>query len=179
MINKSANIFGSTWMALLPLALLFGPEADAAQSLRLAWSPSASPSVAGYHIYYGNNAANFEYEMDTGTNTSFEVSGLQEGQTDYFVVTSYNAQGADSPPSNMISFIVPGQVKLVHPAGEASPAMISFSVAPGHAYQLQASVDLTTWSTIWQTTATNNAWSQYEDYAGAKMNVRFYRLASQ
>jgi hypothetical protein len=117
--------------------------------------------------------------LDAGTNTTYEVTGLEEGQTVNFVVTSYNAQGVESTPSNLISYIVPGIVSVAPKAGPRSPAVINFPVAPGHTYQVQASVDLATWSTIWQTTATNNAWTQFEDVEGANLKMRFYRLVWQ
>ena len=49
----------------------------------------------------------------------------------------------------------------------------------GHTYKVQASVNLTTWSTIWQTTSTSNAWTQFQDVEGANLKMRFYRLAWQ
>jgi hypothetical protein len=179
MVEKPARSFSAAWVALVALAVFLGRAADAAQSLTLAWNPSAASGVAGYHIYYGDDGTNFQYEMDAGTNTTYEVTGLVEGQTVSFVVTSYNAQGVESTPSNLISYIVPGMVSVSPKAGPRSPAVINFPVAPGHTYQVQASVDLATWSTIWQTTATNNAWTQFKDVEGANLKMRFYRLVWQ
>jgi hypothetical protein len=179
MIDNLSNNFGATGVAILALALCLGPSAEAAQSLELAWNPSTAAGVAGYHIYYGNNGTNFQYKVDAGTNTSYQVGGLQEGQTNSFIVTAYDAQGVESEPSNLISYLVPGRVNFAAKAGPRSPAVLSFSVAPGHTYQVQASVNLTTWSTIWQTTPTNNAWTQFEDAEGANLRMRFYRLIWQ
>jgi hypothetical protein len=44
---------------------------------------------------------------------------------------------------------------------------------------VQASVNLTTWNTIGQFTATNNVWAQFEDLEGANLQQRFYRLTWQ
>jgi len=161
------------------LALVFGPAADAAQSLALIWNPSTAAGVTGYHIYYGTDGTNFQYVIDAGTNTSYTVTGLQEGQTNSFVVTAYNAQGVESAPSNLISYIVPGLVDLAPKAGPRSPTVIRFVVAPGHTFQVQASVDLTTWNTIGQIIATSNAWTQVEDLEGVNLKQRFYRLVWQ
>ncbi len=179
MVDDSPKSFSAGWVALLALALLFGPAAKAEQSLALVWSPSTTTSVAGYHIYYGDDGTNFQYVLDTGTNTSYLVSGLQEGQTNSFAVTAYDSQGVESDLSNLISYIVPGAVKVARKAGARSPSVINFSVAPGHTYKVQASVNLTTWSTIWQTTSTSNAWAQFQDVEGANLKMRFYRLAWQ
>jgi fibronectin type 3 domain-containing protein len=135
--------------------------------------------VTGYHIYYGNDGANYQYVADAGTNTSYVVAGLQEGETNSFVVTAYNAQGVESDPSNLITYLVPGLVELAPKTGPRSPAVIRFAVAPGHTYQVQASVNLTTWNTIGRITATNNAWTQFQDLEGANLKLRFYRLVWQ
>jgi hypothetical protein len=152
------------------------PVTGSGQSLPLAWDPSISPNVAGYIVYYGADGTNFEYSVDVGTNTSYVVCGLQPGETNCFAVIAYNTHGVESPPSNIISYIVPGLLSVAPKTGHRSPAIIRFPVAPGHTYQLQASVNLQTWSTIWQSTATNNAWTQFQDVEGANLRMRFYRL---
>jgi len=166
-------------MAFLVLALLSTPSANATQSLALAWNASTASGVTGYHIYYGNNGDDFQYIVDAGTNTSYEITGLQEGQTNTFAVTAYNTQGEESDLSNLITYIIPGIMNVAPKAGARSPAVINFPVAPGHTYQVQASVNLTTWSTIWQITSTSNAWTQFQDVEGANLKMRFYRLAWQ
>jgi hypothetical protein len=175
--DKSPKHFSAKCVVLLALGLFFGSAAHAAQSLALAWNPNPASGVAGYHIYYGNNGTNFQYFEDAGTNINYEVNGLTEGQTITFAVTAYNAQGVESHTSNLITYIVPGGLKVAPKAGQRSPSVINFTVASGHTYQVQASENLTTWSTVWQTSATNNAWVQYEDVEGANLKMRFYRLA--
>jgi hypothetical protein len=179
MFDSPSRSCSAKWIGILALALNFGKTADAAQTLALTWKPSTGASVAGYHIHFGNSGANYKYVLDAGTNTSFTVRGLQEGQTNIFIVTAYNAQGVESAPSNLITYIVPGVVDLAPKAGPRRGTVIRFVVAPGHTYQVQASVNLTTWNTIGQTTATNNAWTQFEDLEGANLGLRFYRLAWQ
>jgi fibronectin type 3 domain-containing protein len=183
MDEKATRSFSAVWATCLALAMLYGPAAVGAttplatQSLTLGWTPSPSTNVAGYHIYYGSDGTNFQYEMDAGTNTIFEVSGLQEGETNSFVVTAYDAQGVDSAPSNLITYVVPGTVNIASKAGAGSPAIITFPVVTGYTYQVQASVNLITWSNVWQTTATSNGWIQFEDSESTHLNTRFYRLA--
>jgi hypothetical protein len=164
--------------ALCPVAHGSIPVAGG-QFAALTWDASTSKRVAGYALYYGEDGTNFECRVDVGTNTSCVVEGLQAGQTNYFAVVAYDAQGNESPMSNVFPYIVPGKLSLAPCAGPQSAAVISFPVAPGYTYQVQASVDLTTWSTIWQTAATNNAWSGFEDDESASLNMRFYRLVWQ
>lgn len=179
MDDKSGIKLRTLTGVLLFLALAIAPAANAVQSLALAWNVSSAAGVVGYHIYYGSNGTNFQYKVDAGANTNYILSGLLEGQTNSIVVTAYNAQGVESQPSNLITFIVPGLVNITPPAGPRSPALISFPVAPGHTYQVQASIDLTAWFTLWEMTATNNAWTQFKDVEGANLKMRFYRLVWQ
>ena len=80
------------------------------QSVELAWNPSPDPTATGYMLEYGTVSGSYNYQIDAGTNTSIEVSGLVEGQTNYFVVTSYNAQGVQGPPSGQDFCMLPPAV---------------------------------------------------------------------
>ncbi|HUD45816.1 MAG TPA: fibronectin type III domain-containing protein [Candidatus Baltobacteraceae bacterium] len=103
---------------LVALALLpaFCFPAQAFQSVLLAWNPDTDPATLGYTLSYGTNSGDYENQIDVGTNTSILVSGLVEGQTNYFVVAAYGAQDVQGIPSSPISYIVPSagslQVKL-------------------------------------------------------------------
>jgi len=185
MNGKFTKLFSSTCVTPAVLAVLFCAAAQAAtpgagnQSLALAWNPSMAAGVAGYHVYYGTKGTTFQHEINAGTNTSIEVPGLQAGQTNTFAVTAYNAQGVESTPSNLLIYIVPGLVKIAPSASDANSVVLSFPVAPGHTYLVQASPDLKTWSTLWATTPTNNAWTEFQDVADSNSRARYYRLAWQ
>jgi hypothetical protein len=231
MFERSTKNFSALWAAFLFLTTIGSQSVEASQDLTLAWNPSPSTSIAGYSIYYGNDGTNFQYVLDVGTNTSYEVSGLQEGQTYTFAVTACTSQGLGSPPSNLITYTVPGMVEItlginftatnalaeqtnlvtgssqtdertashvsnlisknlsgiantaytVSPGGPSAIGgpVITFQIAPGNTYQLQASADLLTWSTIWQTNSTGNGWAQVQDMQAANFNLRFYRVVCQ
>jgi fibronectin type 3 domain-containing protein len=179
MFNLRSKSRSVKWVAILALSLTGAQAAKAAQSLALTWNASTAAGIVGYHIHYGDDGNKFQYVADAGTNTNYVVSGLQEGQTNSFVVTAYDALGIESAPSNLISYIVPGLVDLAPKASPRHPTVIRFVVAPGHTYQVQASENLTTWNTIGQITATNNTWTQFEDIEGANLKLRFYRLVWQ
>jgi hypothetical protein len=156
--------------------LAAGGMAQAGQSLTMAWNSVAG--AAGYVIHYGNQGTNFNQSVDAGKNTTWTVTGLQEGDTDTFVVTAYDANGNVSQPSNQTVYYVPGLVQMGARTQIQQPASLTFAVVPGHTYQVQASTDLQNWVTIWQTIATSNAVVQYQDPAGANMQMRFYRTAT-
>lgn len=166
-------------MVAVMVLLVFGSEARALQSLAVGWNASTATNVSGYAVYYGSRSGDYTMRLDAGTNTAVVITGLEEGQTNYFVVKPYTAQQIEGPPSNEISFIVPGIIAVSQKATVKSPAQIEFSVAPGHSYKVQASVNLMTWSTIWEKSATTNGWVEYEDPEGANLKERFYRLVME
>ncbi|HZQ48560.1 MAG TPA: fibronectin type III domain-containing protein, partial [Verrucomicrobiae bacterium] len=144
--------------------------------MSLAWNPSTNiPNAAGYALYYGSTSGNYSSRIDIGTNTSAIIPGLNEGHTNYFMVKAYNTAKVESVASGEIAYIVPGLLVMawLQPGNIAS---LSFPVAWGHWYSVQASVDLKTWATIWQTaTATSNAWVQFQDPQTSMFKRRFYR----
>jgi hypothetical protein len=156
---------------------LAGLEKAHADNLMLEWSPSDSPAVAGYDVYYGTNSGNYPYMIDAGNATSLTVSNLTPGVTYYFNATAYDAAGDQSGYSGEVSFLVPGILTVTPGATPGSPSLIQFPVAPGHWYEVQASTDLQNWSTIWQTDVmTSNVWTQFTDPDSASYASRFYRL---
>jgi len=139
----------------------------------LAWNSSASANVAGYMIHYGNDCTNYTNQMDAGTNTTCTVTGLQAGQTYYFVVSAYDSSNDESPPSNQAVFHVPELLQVSITNSSPPAVVINFPVSTGGVYALQVSADLLNWMTIWQTNTTSNGWVQFQGPI-----TRFYRTAS-
>ena len=98
---------------VMSLGLAVWPLTLAAQSVTLAWNPSPSTNVAGYMLYYGTDGINFDSQMDAGTNTTWTVTGLKPGSTNYFEVVAYDANDDLSPPSNQIEYTVPNAAQTV------------------------------------------------------------------
>jgi len=162
---------------VLALTLLSCGLGRASQSVSLAWNPVTVSGVTGYAFYLGTNSGVYASRFDVGTNTAITLTGLQEGATNYFAVTSYNSARIESPVSSPVPYIVPGLVRLAPPAQQGVPATVSFPVAAGHWYQLQASTNLVTWANLWQTSvSTSNAWVSYQDPQSSAFSKRFYRL---
>jgi uncharacterized protein (DUF2141 family) len=63
--------------------------------------------VSGYRILYGTDPLNLEGRLDVGATTVGSVNGLQEGQSYWFSVCSYNNAGFESIPSEPINYVVP------------------------------------------------------------------------
>jgi hypothetical protein len=76
----------------------------------LSWSPSSSPQVAGYRVYYGTASRaylqTYGNGVDVGAATTFVVAGLPSGKMHYFSVTSIDTSGNESPFSNEASKLV-------------------------------------------------------------------------
>jgi hypothetical protein len=94
----------------LVLVTCWAPEAGAAQNVGLAWDPTLDPTIAGYRLYEGTSSGVYTQEIEVGNTTATLVSNLADGQTYFFAVTAYNAAGAESSPSNEVSYTAPGSL---------------------------------------------------------------------
>src|SRR5206468_4234195 len=101
--------------------------------------------------------------------------GLTEGVTFFFVVTSADEDGLESDPSNEVAYLVPGIMRIQFQGGTNVPS-ISFPVAIGQRFELQATDDLHVWIPVWIVTGLANEWLTYRDVAVADHRQRFYRL---
>ena len=82
-------------------------SSSAVRSVTLAWDPSVSTTVAGYHIYCGGASATYTNTVDAGNSTNATISGLNEGGTYFFTVTAYDSSGMESDFSNEINYTIP------------------------------------------------------------------------
>ena len=95
------QVSGLAWAWAL---LLFVSNAYAGQ-VTLAWDAVSAPSLSGYRLYYGQNSSSYSSQLDAGTQTTYTVSGLTDGQTYYFAVTAYDAD-EESDFSNEVSVTI-------------------------------------------------------------------------
>jgi hypothetical protein len=143
----------------------------------VAWNPSTSSGVAGYHLYYGGVSHNYTNMVDVGNATNATITGLITGTVYYFAVTAYNASGLESAYSNEASYTI----------GSAVPPTLQISVVRGQItltgtgqagtnYNILGSQNLTNWSVIGSRTASANGTFQFTDPAGATHPRYIYRL---
>jgi hypothetical protein len=159
------------------LALLVGLDCAKAASVSLGWSPSSDTNVVGYNVYYGTTSGQYTGKVTVGNVSAVTVPNLTAGTTYYFAATDFDANGNESAFSSEATFIPPGVLALSSGTNPGDPMLIKFPVAPTHWYEVQASVDLHSWTTIWQTAvATSNVWVQFSDPAASTFPSRFYRL---
>ena len=125
---------------VMSLGLALGPAAHAIQSVTLAWEPSPSSGVAGYMILSGSDGISYDNQTDAGTNTTWTVTGLEEGTTNFFEVAAYDVNYNQSPPSNPVEYDVPEAPQTV--AVAANPADAG-SVTGGGSFVTGSSVTVT------------------------------------
>jgi hypothetical protein len=73
----------------------------------IVWSAPATNNdgspldLAGFKIHYGTASGSYSQTVTVANAgaTTYTVKGLSKGKTYYFVVTAYNASGAESKPS--------------------------------------------------------------------------------
>ena len=95
------------------LALLISIVSAAA--VELSWDAVDHPEVYGYLLHYGPDPAAPSQHVAVGKVTSSQVEGLPIGSTIYFTCTAHNAAGAESRPSNQVSYTVPMPTPTVAP----------------------------------------------------------------
>ena len=155
------------------LALLAGLDRAAAWNASLGWNASSFSGTAGYNIYYGTVNGVYTGKVNVGNVTSATISNLTAGITYYFAATTLDSNGNESAFSNETSYIVPGILTM---SGTA-PGHIQFPVESSHWYEVQASTNLQSWATVWQTgVSTSNSWVQFNDPNTGAFSRRFYRL---
>ena len=150
---------------------------QAEQSVSLAWDANAETNIVGYRLYYGTTSQSLTKTADAGTQLTVTVTGLQEGVTYYFAVTARNSDGLESDFSDQVSYTVPSFSLLLNsPANSQDPMRLRFDAVLGHAYEIVATEDFETWTTLYYTTPSANGWMEYADVESPALPKRFYRL---
>ncbi len=83
-----------------------GPDSTG-YTVRLGWSPSPSPEVTGYNVYYGYYSGQYSGRLEAGNVTDVRVAGLTTNVVYYFMVAAHDDFGLESIPSNEVSYSVP------------------------------------------------------------------------
>ena len=93
--------------ALLLAGLLFLGKQTA--SVTLVWDPPRDKGIVGYRVYYTditNGRSRKAESLNVGRTTRSVVPKLIVGHTYSFFVTSSNAAGRESLPSNVVKYVV-------------------------------------------------------------------------
>ena len=175
--QKAQIKWASLSLVVVAFFLSVVTTASAEQSVTLGWNPSPDRNVVGYVVYALAENSTTPTRIDAGVKTQAAVPGLKEGLRYKFTVTAYNSSGVESRPSEPLIYAVPVPLRLSAPSSSSALRRLQFPVAPGHWYELQASTDLTSWTTIWQTgLASVYSWVEFQDPQSVAFVRRYYRL---
>jgi hypothetical protein len=142
------------------------------QSVQLNWSPSASPDVVGYNIYYGGANGDYTNEVSVGNMTNATVSGLLDNTTYFFSARTINGSGIESVYSIQASYAVPTAAALFgRPVFSSNAVSVTVKGVPGYMYVIQASTDMVNWLSL----ETNLTPLVFTDTNRGRYNKRFYR----
>jgi len=168
-INRGGFRLARFWMLILLAAA--APKVFASQSVELIWSPSTSPDIVGYNIYYGNASGDYTNEVSVGNTTNLTVSGLANGTTYYFAARALNSSGLESSLTQT-SYSVPGLAAIIgRPILLTNGIAVPITGAPGSIYIVQASTDLVNWVSL----DTNISPLEFTDTNTSRYRQRFYR----
>ena len=165
------------WLAF---GLFFQVVAARSASVVLAWNPSPSGGVQGYHVYFGTISGFYTGMVDVGSSTTMTVSSLTGGQVYYFAITAYDASGLESGFSNELSY-TPTEVSVPLPAtlqlsrATAGGMVLTVTGPAGRTYDLLASADLRSWAVIRVVSLSSGGRFDFTDPDAAKFPARFYR----
>jgi hypothetical protein len=142
------------------------------QSVKLNWSPSTSPDVVGYNIYYGGANADYTNEISVGNMTNATVSGLLDHTTYFFSARTINSSGMESPYSIQTSYVVPTAAAMFgRPIFSSNGVSVTVKGVPGYMYVIQSSTDMINWLSL----ETNLTPLVFTDTNPSLYNKRFYR----
>ena len=116
--NPDSAPIGSAWgRCVSALCFVLAALPSSVNALNLAWNPNPEPDIAAYQLSYGTRPGVRPNLINAGTQTTASVTGLQEGLTYYFAVTTTNQAGIQSAPSAEVSYQVPSSVPLIPRSG--------------------------------------------------------------
>ena len=99
-----------SFLFLLCLSIIL-PAAAFSAELTIGWTKPDSSLVDGYNIYYGQSMTDFKsipgQSIENPNTTQLTISGLYDGETYAFAVTSVDAFGNESAFSDIIAVQVP------------------------------------------------------------------------
>ncbi|MEY2493211.1 MAG: hypothetical protein QOH24_2162 [Verrucomicrobiota bacterium] len=77
--------------------------ANAVTSVTLAWEPSPSKEVVGYHVVYAISSSTNTETIDVGNATTATISALSDSTTYSFAAVAYDKDGTESVASNRVT----------------------------------------------------------------------------
>ena len=80
-------------MQITFFSVLFNPQLVSAAQVTFQWDENTEPDLDGYILYGGTSSGIYSFSVDVGNQTTYTLTGLEEGQTYYFALTAYDTEG--------------------------------------------------------------------------------------
>jgi PKD repeat protein len=136
-IKSTTNLFSTKFYLFVVaffswIILLFPQSAETAyaESVILSWDAVDAPNIEGYVAYWGTTSINspdfsgYEDCQAVCNITSFEIAGLEPGQTYNFAVTAMDLTGQESDFSDEVSYTTSPYIENQPPVALASTDVI-------------------------------------------------------
>src|SRR6478736_2323199 len=107
--------------AAAALLLTIAAQPVFAAAVTIAWNPAADADVAGYIVRYGTRPGEYAAQVNVGQATTFKAEDLVVGQTYYFTVQAYAADGSTSAPASELPAVDSGETKRTWWVADALP----------------------------------------------------------
>ena len=172
--KRVAGLSKVVWKILLPI-LSFHTVPALSAGISLTWIANPNPAVVGYNIYYEGTSGVYTNMINVGNVTSATISGLVGGATYYITATCYDSFGDQSAFSNETSHTVPIPSQVQLRAGSAGQFIVTVIGQIGHTYEIQATQDFKTWTTIGMSGMGLTGSLDFVDMDAQNFSARFYR----
>jgi|GEM_PF-1204843 len=134
-------------------------EVDTSTSqVMVSWDPSPDSSVTGYFLYYGPDSDSLTNRLEVGSKTQVALKGLVQSEVYVFAVTAHDETGAESEPSNVITYAAPTTaptLSLENSNSQEKTLVLGFQTVAGGSYRIESSTDLIHWTTVMTTNSVN------------------------
>jgi len=139
--------------------------------VELSWNDTTNQGAYAYNVYCGTDSTNCTQYLDYVTTNDIVLSNLVADETYYFEVTAVDADGDESPLSNVASAVAaasppPSPMTLqtqIDMDDNSEPVMMEiFNPLPVYGYwEIDASTDLQNWTYVTSGTGYGNGWDVY------------------
>ncbi len=120
----------------------------AGDALKISWNANTENDLAGYRVYYGRSAGNYETVLNAGNVTTQTLNNLSAGSTYYVAITAIDQAGNESRPSQEVSVVIP-------PGVTPAPAVTVISAV------MATNLTASTASIMWRTNQPANSRVEY------------------
>ena len=167
----------TSWLLALPgFTRLASAAALPASPCTLGWNASQDSSVTGYVLYYGLSGSTTN-RLVLGLTNTYTFFNLLASSNYFFYLTTHDANGIESPPSNILNY-KPQVLSLLKLSSPAPGTMnLQFRAAPGSTCVIEFTPTLNPaqWQILGNATADALGNIAVTDARAGKSPTGFYR----